>query len=71
MGATIQPTTNVLLVQTSEHMVGLHFLDPLELDAAMLVVWTNELEMELMSQFRAKYFIFTARCPGLFFLPLT
>lgn len=71
MGATIQPTTNVLLVQTSEHMVGLHFLDPLELGPAMLVVWTNELEMELMSQFRAKYFIVTARCPGLFFLPLT
>ena len=41
-------------------------LDSLELGRAMLLVWANELEVELMSQFWAKNFIVTATYSGLF-----
>lgn len=41
-------------------------LDSLELGPAMLLVWVNELEVKLMSQFWAKNFIVKATYPGLF-----
>ena len=51
----------------SEHVVGLQFLDLLELDPAVLVVWFNRLKMDLVSQFWPRHFIITAVVQGIFF----